>query len=201
MATLTVSPNPVLPSGIVNLHGAGFNTSSIVVSCSGTTYKSTFRTRIDGTFDIGVAMPASVGSYTIKATVGSTVQAQITVAVAKPTPPPITVTFSSSISNGSIISGTTQWVATVLTGTPKYFEFSIDGKLIWTELFSPWGGGLDTTVYKNGTHNLAITAYDNMSKPVAAQSVNVTFNNPVPPAPKNLTATASDKKVALGWQQ
>lgn len=188
--------NDVVPSGTANLHGVGFpKNTSIQITYSGTTYTATFRSWDDGTFDIGVVMPSKAGNYTVKASVSSKVVAQINVAVITPTQP---VAFTVSIKPGAALVGTVQWVATVTTGTPKYFEFVVDGKLLWNEQFAPWGGSFDTTIYKNGSHNLAVTAFDNMSKPLSSQSVNVTFNNPTPPAP-TLTATASDKKVDLGW--
>jgi Bacterial Ig domain len=72
-------------------------------------------------------------------------------------------TVSSSIADGSTLSGSVIWTATASGGDVSKIEFSIDGNLEWTEYFSVYqyngdpDGELDTAAtLDDGPHTLAV---------------------------------------------
>jgi hypothetical protein len=63
----------------------------------------------------------------------------------------------------------------------------VDGNVLDTQLFSPWGCELDTRLLTNGSHVLTVKAFDASDKQIASDSVQVIVNNPDPPPTLRLT--------------
>jgi hypothetical protein len=72
---------------------------------------------------------------------------------------------TSSIGNGSTLSGSLRWTAGIRGTTAQKVEFLVDGVSKWTENWSPYqfngdpDGMLDTRALSNGNHTLAVVAY------------------------------------------
>ncbi len=95
-------------------------------------------------------------------------------------------TVSSSIANGSTLSGSVTWQATPSASASKV-EFYIDNVLKWTEYAGPYvfngdGAQLDTRTLSNGSHALKVVATATTGA-TASQTANVTVANNAPPPP------------------
>jgi hypothetical protein len=85
-ASITVTPNPCLPSSTVNVHGAEFPPFSKYKLSSG---GPLFKVRENGTFDVSMVAPSTAGNYTLSILKpNGTVIASTTFTVAIPIPPP-----------------------------------------------------------------------------------------------------------------
>lgn len=120
---------------------------------------------------------------------------------------------SSSIANGSTLSGTLTWTASTRGTSAQKVVFSIDQVPRWTENSSPYqfngdpGGVLDTTTLAAGSHVLTVTAYAGNGSTANAQST-VTVSNQsgpgsqaYPNAPTDLHIVDSSQQTSLtaGW--
>ena len=110
----------------------------------------------------------------------------------KPTPASFTTT--SSVADGSTLSGSLTWTATPKGASVQKVEFLIDGATRWTENWAPYQfngdtGALDTTTLSDGTHTLAVVAYAVGGQTVVAKA-SVKVSNSVPPPPA-FTTTSS----------
>jgi hypothetical protein len=110
------------------------------------------KTLTDGSHVLKVVATTGTGA---KAEISATVQ----VANAAPTAP---ITVTSSITNGSTLSGSVPWQATPSQSVSQV-DFSIDGVLKWTEKTAPYvfngdGKTLDTKTLTDGSHVLLVVA-------------------------------------------
>ena len=132
----------------------------------------------------------SDGSHVLKvvakATDGTTAEASATVQVANGS----SFAVTSTIANGSTLSGSVSWQATPSRSASKV-DFYIDAALKWTEQIAPYvyngdGNKLDTKTLSNASHVLKVvaTATDGSS---AQLSVTVTVSNgtTTPPPPSS----------------
>jgi hypothetical protein len=131
--------------------------------------------------------------------VSATASWEVVAGAPAPTPPPSTsFTVTSSITSGSIISGSLVWTATASISVSKV-QFYVDGALRWTENYAPYqfngdpGGKLDTTVLLDGSHTLKVvgTAGDGSTAEttVTVQVLNTTAPPPAPASPPPPTTT------------
>lgn len=121
---------------------------------------------------------------------------------------PITVTtsntefaISSNIPNGSVLSGSLDWIASVSgDASISQVDFYIDGVAKWTEKEAVYqyngdpDGKLDTTTLSDGTHVLTVMATTSDNIKVSANTTVMVRNTVTPPAavaPSGLTASAS----------
>ena len=163
----------------------------------------------------------SNGSHTLTviayATTGQTATATASVTIANGAPPPAPAfTTSSSVVDGSTLSGSLAWTATPQGATTKKVEFLIDGALRWTESYAPYrlngdNGLLDTKTLSNGSHTLTVIAYATTGQTATAKaSVTVANNAPLaapstssqtyPNAPTDLLVTASQQtSITAAW--
>ncbi|MGI8605607.1 MAG: putative glycoside hydrolase [Gaiellaceae bacterium] len=88
---------------------------------------------------------------------------------------------SKTPTNGQTVKGYVRWEAVTSGATVSKVEFSIDGKLLWTEFDSPYvfrgdTGTWNTWAYLNGTHKLTVkaTATDGRT---ASSTISVTVAN------------------------
>ncbi|MEX0617055.1 MAG: Ig-like domain-containing protein [Candidatus Woykebacteria bacterium] len=81
--------------------------------------------------------------------------------------------------NGSTVSGTINVTANASddVGVSKV-EFYVDGDLVVTDTSAPYGFGLDTKTFSNGSHTLLAKVYDTVSK-TATDSVTFKTANKV----------------------
>ena len=124
-------------------------------------------------------------------------------------PTPFTVT--SSIGNGSTISGRLTWSAVPQGATVESIEFFVDGVSRWTEALAPYqfngdpNGALDTTALDNGGHTLAVlaravdgrTATARLSVRVANRPASSNGQQTYPDAPRDLHITDSSQQTSL----
>jgi parallel beta-helix repeat protein len=94
-----------------------------------------------------------------------------------------------TIADGSSLSASIHWRATTSAAT-DHVDFLVDGNILHTEKFAPYGSPCDTCLYDtstlaNGTHVFTVKAYAT-SGPVATMSSTVSVTNVSPPV--NLTA-------------
>ena len=174
--------------------GAGANCASI----SGAT-ASTYAL---GASDVGSTVRAAV---TATNGVGSsTATSAQTAAVAAA--PAATVSVSSSIANGSTISGSKQWIATATGSGVARIDFLVDGTKRWTEQTAPYyyngdpDGVLDTTTLANGTHTLAALAFSSAGGELGRSSATVTVSNAAPAPSPGTGSVWSRYGTANGWR-
>jgi hypothetical protein len=122
---------------------------------------------------------ADVG-FTIRAKVTATSPGGATVAASAATAvvaAPVAAVATSSIKEGSILSGTVRWTATLPAGTTSV-EFWVDGVLLAVQAPASSGYDLRTTSYPNGSHivGIAWTGGDGVRHP-ASPATNVVFQN------------------------
>ena len=111
---------------------------------------------------------------------------EIVASPAPPPPRPSSLAVTSSIANGSTLTGSTPWEATPSQAVSQV-QFYVDGALRWTESYAPFvfngdGNKLDTTTLANGSHVLRVlaTAGDGTT---ATTSATVQVANSTTPAP------------------
>ena len=119
-----------------------------------------------------------------------------------------TVSFASPAS-GATVSGTTSVQANASDNVGvTSVTLSVDGSLVATDTSSPWTFSVDTTKLANGTHTLAVVAWDAAGyTAVAATSVDVqnssstpTGDTKAPSTPSGLhLAVAGTSQAALYW--
>ena len=139
------------------------------------------------------------GSHVLKlvATAANGTKAEIsaTVQVANaPAAPMAPFSVTSSITNGSTLSGAVPWTATP-SQTVSSVAFSIDGVVKWTELTAPYvfngdGKTLDTTTLTDGSHVLKVVATTSAGAK-AEVSATVTVANGAPPPTATFTVASS----------
>jgi hypothetical protein len=122
-----------------------------------------------------------------------------------------TFSVSSSIGKSATLTGSVTWTASPSSSATKV-EFTIDGKVRWTESLAPYqfngdpNGVLDTSTLSNGVHTLAVTAYGVKGQTaVAKSSVTVANNGPAttsPPSPPPAPSYASIPRfgIATGYK-
>lgn len=106
------------------------------------------------------------------------------------TTPPIVSVISPS--NNANISGNflVQANASDDTGVTSV-EFYLNDTLLGTDTQSPYGFGLDTTQYTNGTYTLSARAYDAEGNNTRSSEITVNINNAIPDtAPPQLSITS-----------
>jgi Cellulase (glycosyl hydrolase family 5)/Bacterial Ig domain len=119
---------------------------------------------------------------------GSAASSEATFAVAS-------LVGSSTLETGTTISGPVVWTAAA-NDTPTKVEFLIDGKLRWTEHYSPYRfngdatGLLDTTNLGDGRHNLKVRAYRSDGKTTTTKARILVANGRKPPR-KAFSVTSS----------
>jgi hypothetical protein len=121
--------------------------------------------------------------FLVVATTSAGAKAQIsaTVQVANAVPPAASFTVTSSIANGSTLSGSVPWTATP-SATVSKVDFYIDGALKWTEKIAPYvyngdGKTLDTKTLTNASHVLKLVATAATGTATAQLSVTVQVAN------------------------
>jgi hypothetical protein len=157
----------------------------------------------------------SNGSHTllVKAytALGKVASATSTVTVSNtsstPPPPPPPYTVSSSVANGSTLSGSVTWTARP-SATSTKVEFLIDGTVQWTEWISPYQfkgdptGVLDTTTLPNATHTLSVVAHASDGRTATASSSvtvsNSTSTQPPPPPPYTVSSSVANGSTLSG---
>ena len=114
----------------------------------------------------------------------ATTKAAVTVANTAPSPASSFAT-SSSVADGSTLSGTLVWTATAQGAPVKKIDFLIDGSLRWTENYAPYryngdpDGVLDTKTLSDGNHTLTVVAYTTTGQTATTKAA-VTINNAMP---------------------
>ena len=122
---------------------------------------------------------------------------------------PFTVT--SSIRNGSTLSGRLTWSAVPQGASAESIEFLVDGVSRWTEALAPYqfngdpNGALDTTAIDNGAHTLAVLAHAVDGRTTTARLTVRVANRPAPTdgqltypdAPRDLRVTDSSQQTTL----
>lgn len=86
--------------------------------------------------------------------------------------------FTSTITAGATLSGIVNWIATETNGVADHVDMYIDGVLWSAELFTPWGGNLDTSTLSNASHVFRIRMWDSGGL-FYEESVTATVNNAV----------------------
>ena len=138
---------------------------------------------------------------------GETAVARASVTVSNVPP----FTTSSSVENGSTLSGSLVWTAAPSGASVEKVEFLIDGLSRWTENYSPYrfngdpSGMLDTTTLTNGTHTLSAVAHAVDGRTATTRSVVTISNQPIsenkqrtyPDAPTDLHATDTSQQTSL----
>ena len=130
-----------------------------------------------GSADVGATLSASATSS--NATGSSSAQSSGSGVVAQAASP---FAISSTILDGSTISGTLQWMASPAQ-TVNFVQFYIDGVLSQTSSASPYvynqatTGLLDSTTLANGTHVLGIRALLNDNRTYGFYGATVTVAN------------------------
>jgi Polysaccharide lyase/Bacterial Ig domain len=92
-----------------------------------------------------------------------------------PTPAP-SFGVTSSIKDGAVLSGGTQWSASPSGQTASAVAFSVDGKTIATDTTSPYGMSLDTTGLANGSHTFRVDATASDGTKASASAVATVSN-------------------------
>ncbi|MCX6344979.1 MAG: Ig-like domain-containing protein [Armatimonadetes bacterium] len=108
--------------------------------------------------------------------------------------PPV-VTFMG-IKSGDVLKGTSdiKIKATDDSGEPPLVSLLVDDSLKLIKNRAPYVYALDTTTYKNGSHELETFAYDGAGNKSNPSVVNVTFNNNVDlPVVTSVDITPNDK--------
>jgi Hypothetical glycosyl hydrolase family 15/Bacterial Ig domain len=106
------------------------------------------------------------------------------------------LTVTSSIANGSTLSGSVTWQATPSTSVSAV-DFYIDGVLKWTEKLAPYvfngdGSELDTKTLSDGSHVLKVVASSSSgAKAEVSAAVQVANAAPPPPPTAPFTVTSS----------
>jgi len=102
-----------------------------------------------------------------------------------PTPTPGS-TVTQTVVNGSTVSGTIDWEASVSV-TSSTADFAVDNTVLWTEHYLPYqyggdqgAGAFDTTTLTNGQHTFKVTAKDANGNSVGSDSDTVTVANAAP---------------------
>jgi hypothetical protein len=144
-----------------------------------------------GSADAGATLSVSVTA--LNAAGSSSAQSGASGVVAQAASP---FAISSTILDGSTISGTLQWMASPAL-TVNFVQFYIDGVLSQTSSASPYiynqstTGLLDTTTLSNGTHVLGIRALLNDNRTYGFYGATVTVaNTPTNTAPPMVSGTA-----------
>jgi chitodextrinase len=155
------------------------------------------------------ASGSSQGSHTITATADDAAgnSASATVIVLRPVPsdPPAPAVSITAPTNGATVSGLIQVQASAsdsvgVTGV----ELSVDGAVRGKRTVDPWSFSIDTTKLTNGSHAVAVTAYDAAGNSSSAQ-VTVSVQNAAadttpPKAPSNLKASSiGTTQITLSW--
>jgi Hypothetical glycosyl hydrolase family 15/Bacterial Ig domain len=91
---------------------------------------------------------------------GAKAETSAAVKVANGTPPPSSFTVTSSIADGSTLSGSPTWQVTASQAVSTV-DFYVDGALKWTERLAPYvfngdGSTLNTTTLADGSHVLKV---------------------------------------------
>jgi Bacterial Ig domain len=120
-----------------------------------------------------------------------------------PAPAPSSVTLTSSIANGAVLSGSVAWIVNVSGSGVARVDFLIDGTMKWSEAYAPYyfngdpDGKLDTTTLSNSTHTLLAIAYGSSGNELGRVSVGVTVNNASPTPTPSPTVTLTNS-IASG---
>ena len=113
---------------------------------------------------------------------------------------------STALKGGMSLSGSVVWTATPGGAAANQVDFLIDGKVKWTEKYSPYqyngdGNQFDTSTVSNGSHTLKIQAYTSDGK-TASTSATVSVSNaakpPPPPTPFTTTSTIANGATLSG---
>jgi len=97
-------------------------------------------------------------------------------------PTPVILAAVSSIKDGSLISGTVHWTATVPAGTSSV-EFWLDSKRLSLQTTAPYSYDLDTTRLANGSHIVGVAWTDSAGvRHPASPPQYVTVSNVILPA-------------------
>ncbi len=134
----------------------------------------------------------SVVAYAVT---GNTAVASASVTVANDVPPATAFRISSSIVDGSALTGSLTWTAIPHGTSVTRVDFLVDGVSRWTEHYPPYqfngdSGQLDTTTLSDGPHTFAVVAYAANGDRTSAQS-SATVANQAP-------AGASTARIASG---
>ena len=118
--------------------------------------------------------------------------------------PSLALVVTSSVADGSTLSGSLTWTATAKGAPIQKVDFAIDGTKRWTENFAPYQfngdptGVLDTTKLSNGTHTLTVVAYGTSGQ-TATSKISVTVSNGAPPPPTfSTTSSVADRSTLSG---
>jgi hypothetical protein len=152
------------------------------------------------------------GSHVLKlvATAGNGAKAEVsaTVQVANaPAAPTAPFTVTSSITNGSTLSGAVPWTATA-SQTVSSVAFSIDGVVKWTEITAPYvfngdGKTLDTTTLTNGSHVLLVVATTSAGVKAQTSATVTVANGSAPTGPFSVISSITNGSTLSGsvpWQ-
>ena len=123
---------------------------------------------------------------------GRTVTSSATVTVANTVAPPppspsTTLGVTQTAGDGQTLSGLVGWGAIPTGRSATRVEFSIDGRMLWTERYPPYeyggdGNKLDSRTLADGTHVLSVKAFSSDGS-TATASAAVTVRNATAPSP------------------
>jgi subtilisin family serine protease len=138
---------------------------------------------VGGTLGIAVTASNTFGSATTSSVVSAAVVQGIS---------PFAI--SSTILDGTTLTGTAQWQATS-SQQMNFVQFYVDGVLARTSASSPYVYTLDSTTLANGTHVLGIRALSNDNRTYGFYGAAVTVTNAVPPVNTALPAISGNPAV------